>query len=130
QIKSIWRAGFFSRLIGKSGGSCWVHFAVPTPVIVEDGRLSLESALIRFRTTPGDAWIAAVHIFDGEKKIAAHDRLRDATSSEWKVNRYAIRGAPKIEWGVGISVNVQFHIDALEPGWQIDFCSVGCDFRR
>jgi hypothetical protein len=129
RIASVWRAGFFGRIIGRSGQSTWIHFPVPTPVIVDDNRLRIESVLVRFRTTPTDAWVAAAHVYDGERKIASHDGLHDAPGA-WEVKRFAVPGTPEIRWGVGISINVQFHIDTAvdADSWRIDFSSVGCDF--
>ena|SRR3982751_1718382 len=128
RLASVWRAGFFGRIIGRSGQNTWIHFPVPTPVIVDDTRLCIESALLRFRTTR-DAWVTAVHIYDGETKIASHDGLEDAPSV-WEVKRFGVPGTPQIQWGIGISVNVFFDIDPLatEDYWRIDFSSAGCDF--
>lgn len=98
-------------------------------MIVNDNRLRIESVLLRFRTTPTDAWVAAVHVYDGERKIAWHDGLHEAPG-EWQVKRFPVPGTPEVLWGIGISVNVQFHIDtdAVADSWRIDFSSVGCDF--
>ena len=129
RIASVWRAGSFGRILGRSAQNIWVHFAVPTPVIVDDNRLRIGQALVRFRTTPSEAWVTAVHIYDGERKIAAFDGRRDAPS-EWEVKRFSVTGTPEILWGVGISINVQFHVDravGTEP-WRIDFSAAGCDF--
>src|SRR3712207_2453795 len=75
RIKSEWRAGFFIRLVGKNGTTNWLHFGIPTPVIVNDNRLSIDSALVRLRCESAQAAVTNVHVFDGEKRIAAHDGL-------------------------------------------------------
>ncbi|SEA65974.1 DUF6623 family protein [Nitrosospira multiformis] len=130
RLNSIWRAGFFGQIVGRSGQNTWIHFAIPTQ-LVDDNRLRIDSSLIRFRTTPTDAWIAAVHIYDGETKIAAHDDLHEAPG-EWAVRRFAVPGTPEVQRGIGISINVAFHIDTAvaTDSWRIEFSSVGCHFLQ
>jgi hypothetical protein len=131
RLASVWRAGFYVRINGRSAQNTWLHFAVPTPVIVDGNRLRGGAALVRFRTTPTDAWVAAVHVYDGERKIASHDGLHEAPSG-WEMKRFDIVGNPEIRWGLGISINVAFHIDSAAAdgklAWRIDISSVGCDF--
>lgn len=108
RLSSVWRAGFFVRLIGKRSENVWVHYAIPTPVIVKDNRLNVDSVMIRCRTiAKDDAWIAAVHIYDGEQIIASHDNLRQ-NSADWSFLRYAVSGHPDVRWGIGISINIRF----------------------
>lgn len=49
-LVSEWRAGFFIRVIGKRNTTNWSHFPIPTPVIVNDNRLRIDSAMLRFRS--------------------------------------------------------------------------------
>lgn len=108
RLSSVWRAGFFVRLIGKPTQNVWVHYAIPTPVIVTDNRLSADSVMIRYRTVPeNDAWIDAVHAYDGERKIASHDDLSQQ-SADWSFSRYGIPNTPEVRWGIGISINIRF----------------------
>jgi len=60
------RQGFFTTVTPSDddhGG--WVHFAIPTPVIVNNERLKAQAVMIRF-TTGSKASIGAVHVWDGE----------------------------------------------------------------
>lgn len=108
RLVSAWRAGFYARLIGKSGQSVWVHYAIPTPVIVTDNRLSAQSVGIRCRMKDErDAWIESVHVFDGDDKIAAHTNLTDRASN-WRFFRYDISENPDVRWGVGLSIKFRF----------------------
>ena len=70
RVDSVRRAGFYIRIDGKPGRDNWFHFAIPTPVIVNDYRLRAGSVLIRFRTGSVDASVRAVHVYDGERPIA------------------------------------------------------------
>ena len=129
RLASVWRAGFYTRLIGRPAQSVWIHFPVPTPGLVDD-RLRIGQAMVRFRTIPTDAWVAAVHIYDGENRIAAYEGERYAPIG-WEVRRFFVPGNPEIRLAIGISINVQFHHDTgatAADSWRIDFSSVGCVF--
>jgi hypothetical protein len=69
-------------------------------------------------------------VYDGETRIATHDSLREASEEgEWLVRRFEVTGTPEVRRGIGISVNVFFHLDSGSvDGRRIDFSSVGCDF--
>ena len=49
QITGIVRRGFHARIDARPGTN-WFHFAVPTPVIVSDRRLRIDSVMLKFRT--------------------------------------------------------------------------------
>jgi hypothetical protein len=68
-------------------------------------------------------------VYDGERKIAAHDGLMESPT-EWQVMRFEVPGTPEIQWGVGISIAVQFTLDLefLDDLRQIDFSAAGCEF--
>jgi hypothetical protein len=127
RIKSIWRAGFYARIVGKPGTTNWFHFNIPTPVIVDDKRQMIDSVMIRFRTGSNKAKITNVHIYDGERKIASHDGL-NRSSAGWSWPRYDVPGKPSILWGVGISIGVSF-TGATDAENKIEFSSVGVDFN-
>jgi hypothetical protein len=122
------RYGFFIRLKGKPFTSNWIHFQVPTPVIVDSRRLRAGSVMVRFRTGPG-ASVHAVHVYDGERRIATHNNL-NLTSTSFKWPRFDIPKHPHIRWGLGISVGVKFGDGANQPPNKllVDISSVGCDF--
>lgn len=120
--------GPFMRLRGKPFRGTWVHFQIPTPVIVDGTRLRAGSVLLRFRTGPGAA-IGAVHVWDGSHRIAAHNGL-NLTSANVTTRRFGVPNSPKVYWGLGISVNIKFGDDANLPANKllVDFVSAGCDF--
>jgi hypothetical protein len=102
----------------------WVHFAVPTPVIIDGVRLKAESALIRFKSG-SRAKIRNFHIYDGEKKIASHDGL-NLRSDQLQVVRKDVPGDPQVLWGTGISLGVEF--DGNGPDAWVALVSAGIDF--
>ena len=122
------RYGFFIRLRGKPFTSNWVHFEVPTPVIVDGRRLRVGSVMVRFRTGPG-AQVHAVHVWDGERRIATHNGLNlSPRGFSWP--RFDVPNHPYIRWGLGISVGIKFGDSANLPPNKllVDISSAGCDF--
>src|SRR5436190_17855941 len=72
---SALRQGFYTTVRPSNEGTFgWVHFVIPTPVIVDGIRLKAESAMILFTTGQGAA-ITDFHVYDGEKKIADYNGL-------------------------------------------------------
>jgi hypothetical protein len=100
------RAGFYFRLAGLPGTENWVHFAIPTPVIVSDHRLKVGQVLLRYRAS-GGALVHAVHVYDGESKIADHNGLNNHPA-QWVMEHHDVPGDPDVRWGVGISIGVRF----------------------
>ncbi|KAG0362642.1 hypothetical protein BG005_004759 [Podila minutissima] len=118
------RQGFFTTVTpSKEGTFGWVHFVIPTPVIVDDRRLKAESALIRF-STGSAAKITNFHVYDGEKKIAAYDDL--SLAGTMQVIRQAVPNQPQVLWGTTISLGVQF--SGTGPNDYVQFISAGIDF--
>jgi hypothetical protein len=126
-IASVWKAGFFSRIVGNSGSTNWLHFAIPTPVIADDIRLMGDSAMLRYRCGSG-AQVTNVHVFDGEARIAAHDGLALSPQGDFAFHRFGIPGRPDVVWGYGITVGVRFD-GADDAANTIEFASVGVDFN-
>ncbi len=123
QKGTVERKGFSAKY--KSPGAArpnWLHFAIPTPVIVNDKRLRVGSVLVRFRCG-GGAVVKAIHIYDGEKKIVGNDNL-NLRPRQWHVERVDVPLDPEILWGLGISILVDFGPD---DRW-IEFSAAGCDF--
>lgn len=125
RLSLIWRAGSYIRIEGKSGTTNWFHFAIPTPVIIFDNRLKADSALIRLKTGSVDAWVKAVHIYDGENKIASHDNLSLAPS-EFSMERFDIPNNPEMRYGLGVSIGVAFGVEMMSH--RMEFSAAGCDF--
>jgi hypothetical protein len=125
-IKSIWRAGFFCRLVGQPGTTNWLHFAIPTPVIVDDLRLMGDSAMLRFRSG-GRAVVTNVHVFDGDTRIAAYDGLSLAPS-DFGFHRFDIPGRPDVLFGYGVTIGVRFD-GADDASNTLEFAAAGVDFN-
>ena len=127
RIASTWRAGFFIRVVGKPNTTNWFHFHIPTPVIVKDKRLMIDSAMIRFRTGSTQAAVTNVHIFDGEGRIAAHDGLNLSPQGNFAFQRFDAAGKPDVLWGTGVTVGVRFGT-GTDAQRTMEFSSAGIDF--
>lgn len=121
-VDSVHRKGYSIQVNGKGGTSNWFHFAIPTPVIVNDNRLRVGSVFIRFKSG-GQGYVKAVHVYDGETKIFAKDDF-NLYPKDWHVEKINIPGNPEIKWGLGISIGVKFGVDDRS----LEFSSAGCDF--
>lgn len=114
--------GFFQRVEGRPDSHNWLHFAIPTPVIIDDERAEIGSVMLHYRSA-GGAIVHAVHVYDGEERIAEHNGL-DSHPAEWAFERFTVGGRPPVRWGVGISIGVRFP----EAGARLEFAAAGADF--
>ncbi|MEV0154293.1 DUF6623 family protein [Micromonospora sp. NPDC050686] len=126
-LASVWRAGFFIRVVGKPNTTNWFHFAVPTSVIVKDKRQMTDSVMLRFRANSTAAAVTAVHVYDGERRIVNHDGL-NLSPTTFGLNRFDVPGKPDVLWGIGISVGVRFS-GGTDAQNTLEFAAAGCDFK-
>lgn len=124
RISAQWRAGFGLNLEGRAGTENWFHFAIPTPVIIDDRRLRADSVMLRFTTASVDAFVRDVHVYDGEALIAVHNGLYLTLENAFV--RLPIPDRPFVFWGLGISIGVGFGVEMMDH--HMDFISAGCDF--
>ena len=113
--------GFSAKYKGNTAKPNWLHFAIPTPVNIND-KPRVESVSLRFRGG-GGAYLESIHVYDGEKKIAGEDDIH-LRPTEWDIRKVDLPLGQKIQWGLGISVLVNFGID---DRW-IEFSSAGASF--
>jgi len=118
------RIGWCAWVEGKPGTTNWFHFAIPTPVIINDVRLQIDSVLLIFKTGSIDAVVRDVHVYDGARRIAVFDLVN--LTGDQPLVRLVLPGAPAVGQGLGISVGVGFGVEAMDH--TMEFYSVGCDF--
>ncbi|MGW0801554.1 DUF6623 family protein [Nonomuraea sp. NPDC002799] len=102
---SALRQGFGVTFSLPANGGDWIHLAIPTPVIVEDRRATLDRVLILFHARETSA-LLRVHVWDGPNRILARDDLRiegDHTHAPSGNNVFPV-GRDGISWGCGISM--------------------------
>jgi len=124
RIASQWRAGFSFTVEGKPGTTNWFHFAIPTPVFINDVRMRADTVMLRFKTGSIDAFVRDVHVYDGEKLIAAHNNIY--LSKENLFTPLLVPDRPEVLWGLGISIGVGFGVEMMDH--HMEFIAAGCDF--
>lgn len=124
RVANVRRAGLYIQIDGKSGTTNWFHFAIPTPVIVDDNGLRVGSVLLTFRTMSADAGVKHVHVYDGEKRIAEHNNVN--LHGNIGMKRFDVPTHPDVSMGIGISIGVEFGIESMSH--QMVFIAAGCDF--
>ncbi|KAI9778813.1 MAG: hypothetical protein M1839_007903 [Geoglossum umbratile] len=118
------RQGFYTTVRPSNESTFgWVHFVIPTPVIVDGTRLKAGSSLVRF-ITGSKAKITNFHVYDGEKKIVNDNGLN--LNGALQTVRRDVPGDPQVLWGTAISLGVQF--DGNSPDAYVSFVSAGIDF--
>ena len=78
-------------------------------VIVENNRLRIDSVMLRFRTSGGG--VDAVHVYDGETKIATEDNPAGRVDSAgWTRVRVGVDSDKHaaVRWGIGILIKLRF----------------------
>lgn len=102
----------------------WVHFAIPTPVIIDGVRLKPGFAAVRF-STGTTARITAMHVHDGETMIAAYNGL--SLGGQQQVFGETLPDQSPIIWGTAISVAIQF--SGTGPNDYVQFIAAGIEFH-
>ncbi len=92
-------------------------------MIIDDSHFRAAAVSVRFRSPVGGGFVNALHVYDGDEKIASAEHL-SVNSSDWHVERVEIPERPHLRWGVGISVLVGFAPD----GCEVEFSAAGCEF--
>ena len=107
RVTSLEKKGYFMRVRGNAFSSNWFHFAIPTPVIVDGNRLSVDSVLLRFRTG-GATSLKAVHVWDAERRILTDNTIENPTSGAFRMSKFPVPSSPDVRFGIGISLKVEF----------------------
>jgi len=124
QIAAQRRTGMSFDIEGKPGTFNWFHFAIPTPVIINDVRLQADSVLLCFWTGSPDAFVQHVHVYDGRYRIAEFNDIN--LSQDQPFVRLTLPDAPQILQALGISLGVGFGVEAMAHN--MEFYAAGCDF--
>jgi hypothetical protein len=118
------RTGMSFDIEGLPGTDNWFHFAIPTPVILNDVRLHAVRVMLCFKTYSIDAFVRDIHVYDGGYKIATFDDIN--LSMDQPSVRLELLGRPAMGWGLGISLGVGFGVEQMDH--HMEFVTAGCDF--
>lgn len=126
RLTSVRHTGPFVRIEGAEGQNTWVHFPVPTPTVVDGGKMRVGAALLSFRTRPY-ATVHEVVVYDGERRISEHTDL--SLQGEHLDARFEVAGSPEAGQGVNIAVGVMFGAGAPDVrSMQIEIIGAGIEF--
>lgn len=101
------RQGFGVTFTIPAGRAEWIHLPIPTPVIVENDRATLEKVLVLFHARPNSE-IIEVHVFDGPRRISRFSDMRlsgDHSQGVDARNVFTVRQAD-IAFGIGVTLRV------------------------
>lgn len=115
----------------KTHGKEWFHFAIPTPVILDGQRAALKKIFVFYKTEL-TAKITAIHVYDAGSSIKKFDNLSlsgDHSTGVDKDNSWVITPAHSMEFGLGISVEVDFGHSTTGGVPGIRFRTAGADFE-
>ena len=118
------RTGMSFDIEGKPGTDNWFHFAIPSPVIINDVRLRAKKVMFCFKTFSVDAFVRDVHLYDGGARIAMFNDIN--LSMDQPDVRLDVPERPPIGFGLGISLGVGFGVEAMDH--HMEFYAAGCDF--
>lgn len=107
----------------------WLHFPIPTPVMVNDRRVRATKIIIKF-TTGENAFVVGVGSHDGEKDLLFVQNLR--ISGPLQDLALDIGARPEICAGMVVSVEVVFEArynPDRNAGTWIEFFSVTVEFQ-
>jgi predicted esterase len=125
-IVSLRRRGNRIAVEGRAGTENWLHFAVPTPVMVDDQRLRPGKVFLRYRASGGGSHppeVNALHLWDGDTRIKAVPFPTGTVDAGWTLVTEHRIDVLAVYWGLGISVGLDF-----PSGGQVEVETVGCDF--
>ena len=126
RVTSVRHTGPFVRIEGAEGQNTWVHFAVPTPTVVDGTRTKVAAALVSFRTR-SHAKVNEVIVYDGEKRIAEHMDIN--LEGDHLDARFEVPGSPEANLGINITVGVQFGNNAPNVrAMQVEIVGAGIEF--
>ena len=126
RVTAVRHTGPFVRIEGSEGQNTWVHFAVPTPTVVDGTRTRVNAALVSFRTR-SHAKVNEVIVYDGEKRIAEHMDIN--LEGDHLDARFEVPGSPEANLGINITVGLQFGNDAPNVrAMQIEIVGAGIEF--
>jgi len=126
RLTSVRATGPFVRIEGTRGQNTWLHFPLPTPVVLDGVRMRIERAYVSFRTRD-HASVDEVIIYDGESRIAEHMDLD--LRGEHLDYRVDVPGNPDLHGGINVTLGVRFDDTAPDVrSMQIEVIGVGLEY--
>lgn len=119
--------GFGARLVGKKGKSTWLHFPIPSPVIIGE-KVFLDRLMIR-GNTKGDAEIRTIRAWDGDRRIVNDEGVNLKGNFMRGFPFYIVhtfRPRYVFSYGIAISLLVYFGSDSNDREVLINSIGLDC----
>ena len=101
----------------------WVHFAIPTPVVI-NGVAAQKAKSISLQFSTGDlAKIDSLRVYDGKKTLM---ELKDLSWTGEHLKVVDVKNTPQVYQGMGISAFIKF--TATGPGAWVQLVSAAISF--
>jgi hypothetical protein len=133
------RQGFGVHFRGKANQRVWFHFAIPTPVVSNNARVSLIRAFVLW-STRGGAQLLSFHVWDGLRtrllevdgidRSGIFDGGPQQPGNDPKLvdgaNTFALPQPQPVFYGIGVSALIGF---ASNDDSDVFFTGAGADFN-
>src|SRR5437870_1850434 len=131
--------GWGLSLAGLPNTDNWLHFAIPTPVIVADKAYNITQIGIRATRQSAQMRVWAVYAYDGHHRFSAKETgvpdlpivANPPAAAYPDLGNFialpvgGLIPHPGVLWGIGISLGLRF--GPGDQSLQLDIASVGCD---
>jgi len=113
------------------GKSSWLHIPLPTPVIVDDVRTTVQRLFVTFMAD--SCQIRQLHVYDGSSKVQEFDNLDNTGEHRTgldAMNTFDLAQPHQVLWGMGLTFFVVADIGfdtQISP--RLIISSAGGDFR-
>jgi hypothetical protein len=129
QLETFQRTGYSTNVAGQPGTGNAFHFAIPTPVIVNDDRKVVGPVILRFGKVGTEAVVQHVEIRDGPTLIAnQYDVNLSSAQLSLQSVKFGVPHCPPAEFGLNITVFIDFGGGSVSQR-RVQFISAGCHFR-
>lgn len=117
--------GFYNQIVGKPNTQNWIHFALPTPVIVDGTRLSMDCFMLRAVIGPA-ATLRDIHIRDGERIVSLQNGVN--LTGVLNLARFGVASMPSVRWGISVSLGFDFGAGSSGDR-RVELISAGFDYK-
>jgi hypothetical protein len=130
-LNRIGHFGWGADMQVKHGKASWFHIALPTPVIVPDGRTKLTKVFLMFLSEVGS--IRNVHVFDGSSKVQEFNDLQSTGEHRTgldNLNTFNLTTPHTVIFGIGVSFLyiADIGFDSAIPPSRLIVASAGGDY--
>ena len=120
---TIWDRGSKSKA---KNGEFWVHYAIPTPIIIDSKRVTANTILVKSMSTEAKFYISELEVWDANKRIYTRGGLK-----LWgpdKMHRFNIPNPKTV--GYALCVSLKMKGERVAADSILEISGVGVDLIR